>query len=88
VRELAVVGVPDPRWGEVICAAVVLNDGYAAPTVGDLRARLRALPSHKHPRLVAPVRDIPRTSATGQVMRGQLRDVVLTELRRAGVNAD
>lgn len=88
VRELAVVGLPDSRWGEIVCAAVVLNDGCAAPTVDDLRARLRALSSHKHPRLVAPVVDIPRTSATGQVMRGQLREVVLTEMWRAGVDAD
>jgi fatty-acyl-CoA synthase len=87
VRELAVVGVPDPRWGEIICAAVVVIDGCEAPTVNDLRERLGALSSYKHPRLVAPITGIPRTSATGQVMRGRLRDMVLAQLRRAGVNA-
>jgi fatty-acyl-CoA synthase len=77
VAELAVVGLPDPRWGEVVCAAVVLGAGGAPPTVEDLRARLASLASHKHPRLVAVVDSIPRTTATGQVMRTPLRNALL-----------
>lgn len=83
VRELAVVGVPDAHWGEVICAALVMSDGATAPSVGELRARLGSLSPHKHPRLIASVSTIPRTSATGQVMRGRLAELVTTELRRA-----
>ena len=81
VDELAIVGLPDPTWGEVVCAVVVL--GAAAgepPTVEDLRGRLGALSPHKHPRLVATVGAIPRTAATGQVKRGPLRETVLADL--------
>jgi fatty-acyl-CoA synthase len=78
VAELAVVGLPDPRWGEVVCAAVVLAPAGTPPSVEDLRARLSTLAPHKHPRLVAVVDSIPRTTATGQVRRAPLRDSVLT----------
>jgi fatty-acyl-CoA synthase len=77
VAELAVVGLPDPRWGEVVCAAVVLAPDSVPPTVDDLRARLASLAPHKHPRLIAVVGAIPRTTATGQVMRSRLREAVL-----------
>jgi fatty-acyl-CoA synthase len=77
VRELAVVGLPDERWGEVVCAAVVLDPGGDAPTTEELRAGLAALAPHKHPRIVAVVTEIPRTTATGQVRRAELRDAVL-----------
>jgi fatty-acyl-CoA synthase len=77
VIELAVVGLPDPTWGEVVCAAVVLADGAPPPSVEQLRAGLDSLAPYKHPRVVAPVASIPRTAATGQVRRGPLRDAIL-----------
>lgn len=77
VSEIAVVGIPDPTWGEIVCAAVVPADGASPPSVEDLRRRLGSLAPHKHPRAVATVPSIPRTAATGQVMRGPLREAVL-----------
>ena len=63
-------GMPDPQWGEVICAVLVLADGQAAPTVDELRAHCDGkLSSYKHPRRVAVVDVIPRTVSTGQVRR-------------------
>ena len=81
IRELAIVGLPDAWWGELVCVAVVLAHGGAAPTVEEPRARLGSVAAHKHPRIVATVAEIPRTSATGQVRRGPLRDAVLAQLR-------
>ena len=70
IADLAVVGMPDPQWGEVICAVLVLAAGESAPTVDDLRAHCDdRLASFKHPRRVAVVAEIPRTVSTGQVRR-------------------
>ena len=38
--DLAVTGVPDPQWGEVVCVAVVPAGGPAAPDVAAVRAFL------------------------------------------------
>lgn len=81
VVELAVVGLPDPTWGEVVCAVVVLDEGaQGPPSVEELRARLTALAPYKHPRVVATAGTIPRTAATGQVRRGPLRETILAQV--------
>jgi acyl-CoA synthetase (AMP-forming)/AMP-acid ligase II len=73
LAEVAVVGAPDPAWGEVVCAAVVMRDGAPPPTVQDLKGHLRGrLASFKHPRRVIVVDEVPRTSATGQLQRSAL----------------
>jgi acyl-CoA synthetase (AMP-forming)/AMP-acid ligase II len=73
VRELAIVGLPDPQWGEVVCAVVVLHDGAEAPTVEGLRSHIGdRLAAYKHPRRVVVTEELPRTSATGQVQRAKL----------------
>jgi acyl-CoA synthetase (AMP-forming)/AMP-acid ligase II len=70
VRELAVVGLPDPQWGEVVCAVVVVEPGADAPTVDALRAHCEGrLASFKQPRRVELVESLPRTPATGQIQR-------------------
>ncbi|HEY7105779.1 MAG TPA: class I adenylate-forming enzyme family protein [Acidimicrobiia bacterium] len=67
---VAVVGLPDTSWGEVVCAAVVVAPGAPPPTVDDVRAHLAGrLAPYKHPRRVIVVDEIPRTAATGQVRR-------------------
>ena len=85
VREVAVVGLPDDSWGEIVCAVVVLHPGAAAPTVAAVRAYLAPrLAAFKHPRAVACVEHLPRTAATGQVQRTRLRQSLLTaDLRSA-----
>jgi fatty-acyl-CoA synthase len=70
VAEVAVVGLPDPQWGEVICAVVVPVPGAVPPGVDDLRAHCEGrLAGFKHPRRVEVVEALPRTSATGQIQR-------------------
>jgi acyl-CoA synthetase (AMP-forming)/AMP-acid ligase II len=77
VSELAVVGLPDPEWGEVVCLAVVPSPGAEPPSVASVRAHLGGrLAAFKHPRRVAAVAVIPRTPATGQVQRTLLRDAI------------
>jgi fatty-acyl-CoA synthase len=73
VKELAIVGLPDPQWGEVICAVVVLEPAAEVPTVDGLRTHIGSrLATYKHPRRVVETDVLPRTSATGQVQRAKL----------------
>jgi fatty-acyl-CoA synthase len=80
VHEVAVVGLPDDRWGELVCAAIVVRPGATLPTVDELRAHLgAALISAKQPRVVVQVDVLPRTDATGQIRRRRLRDQILAD---------
>lgn len=73
LREVAVFGATDAHWGEVVCAALVLSDGAAPPSVEDLRRHLEGrLAAFKHPRRLVVVDRLPRTPATGQVQRARL----------------
>jgi fatty-acyl-CoA synthase len=72
VAEVAVVGVPDVRWGEVVCAVVVPAAGRRDElTVAQLRRHCEGrLASFKQPRRLELVDELPRTPATGQIQRG------------------
>jgi fatty-acyl-CoA synthase len=73
LAELAIVGIPDPEWGETVCAVVVLEEGAVVPSVDQLRSHIGGrLAAYKHPRRVVAVEVLPRTSATGQVQRAKL----------------
>jgi fatty-acyl-CoA synthase len=71
VREVAVVGVPDAAWGEVVCAVIVPEPGAADTLDLDgLRAHSATqLAPFKQPRRLETVDELPRTPATGQVQR-------------------
>jgi fatty-acyl-CoA synthase len=72
VREAAAAGVPDPRWGEVPEAWVVLRSGAVSDVAGLIEHCAARLARFKVPREIHLVDRIPR-SATDKVRR---RDVV------------
>jgi fatty-acyl-CoA synthase len=72
VREVAVIGIPDEKWGELVMALVV-TDGS---TVGadDLIAHCReSLAGYKCPKRVEFYETLPRT-ATGKLQKFKLRE--------------
>ena len=72
VKEAAVIGVPDARWGEVGRALVVLKEGAtveAAALIDLCRSRLAR---YKVPKSVRFVSELPRTAA-GKVRKTELR---------------
>jgi len=70
IGDVAVVGVADPQWGEVVTAVVVVRAGTSAPDLDALRSYCSGrLAPFKHPRRLAIVDALPRTAATGQVQR-------------------
>jgi fatty-acyl-CoA synthase len=82
VLEAAVVGVPDPRWGEVGRAYLMPRPGHSLPGDAEMSAWLREyLAAFKVPRHFVPVADFPRNAA-GKVLKHQLPDA--PEARRDG----
>jgi o-succinylbenzoate---CoA ligase len=60
VREAAVVGRPDPEWGELVTAVVVPSDPLAPPRLADIRAHVRdRLPGYAAPAALLLVPDMP-----------------------------
>jgi o-succinylbenzoate---CoA ligase len=73
VREVAVVGRPDPAWGAVVVAVVVPADPADPPTLESLRVWVkRSRPAFAAPRALELVEALPRT-ALGKVRRASLR---------------
>jgi long-chain acyl-CoA synthetase len=74
VRAAAVVGRPDPEWGEAVVAFVVPADGAAPPPVEDLdRTCLENIARFKRPKDYRFV-DVLPTNNYGKVVKRELRD--------------
>src|SRR5258707_10722056 len=73
VRDVAVVGEPDERWGERVVAFVVPGAGVLTADTLDQHCRECAdLANFKRPRKIVFVSEIPKT-ASGKILRRLLR---------------
>jgi len=73
VAEVAVISVPDDRWGETIKALVVLAEGATADEAELIAHCKKRLAGYKAPTSVELREAIPRT-ATGKVQKFKLRE--------------
>ena len=73
VAEVAIIGVPDPKWGETPMAVIVPRDPADPPTDDEIEAHCRQhLARYKHPHRVVIVDALPR-NASGKVLKTHLR---------------
>ncbi|CAM5195522.1 2-furoate---CoA ligase OS=Castellaniella defragrans OX=75697 GN=HNR28_002065 PE=4 SV=1 [Castellaniella denitrificans] len=70
VDEVAVVGLPDPRWGQKV-VAFVKRAGNVAEVDLDEHCRMSGLANFKRPREYVFVREVPR-SPVGKLLRRKL----------------
>ena len=83
VLEAAVFGIPDPQWGELVTACVVLMPGKAL-TANELIAHCRgSLASYKIPRRIEfSASELPK-SASGKILKRILREHYWADQKRA-----
>jgi long-chain acyl-CoA synthetase len=74
VREAAVFGIPDPKWGEIVAACIVLKPGYSLSAEDLIAFCRRSLANYKIPRRMEfPDRELPK-SASGKILKRVLRE--------------
>ena len=74
VREAAVVGIPDERWGETVAAVVALKPGMTA-TDDELMLHCRnQLAGFKQPRKIVFLDELPKNT-TGKIEKHRLRGI-------------
>jgi fatty-acyl-CoA synthase len=82
VLDAQVIGIPDEKYGEELCAWVRMREGAAALTAESLRDFAAGRLAHyKIPRYVKVVDEFPMT-VTGKVRKVEMRELTVAELGR------
>jgi fatty-acyl-CoA synthase len=85
VQDVQVVGVPDAKFGEELCAWVVIKPGQAS-TEDDLRGFCKGQIAHyKVPRYIRFVTEFPMT-VTGKIQKFKIRDAMKDQLGLSETN--
>lgn len=79
IAQVAVVGVPDKKYGEELCAWIQVNKGHTI-TLADVQTYCRdRLAHYKIPRYVKVVDSFPQT-VTGKIQKFKMRETMCEEL--------
>ena len=79
IGEVQVIGVPDGKYGEEVCAWIRLRDGVTA-TPGELREFCHGqIATYKIPRYIRFTTEFP-TTVTGKIQKFRMREISVEEL--------
>lgn len=75
VKDVAVIGIPDPKWGELVRAAVVVRSGQETSEADLIAWAKDRLAGYKRPRSIVflAANEMPR-NATGKILHRELRE--------------
>ncbi len=79
-KEVAVIGLPDDKWGEVGCLVAVPKDGQSIDTEGFIDFLRKHLASYKVPKKIVIQARLPRTKSTGKVQKQTLKKTLLNDI--------
>lgn len=72
IKECSVVGIPDPKYGEAVAAAIVVKDGQSIAADEFIRFCRTVLPSFKKPKYWALMDELPKNDI-GKVYKPDLK---------------
>lgn len=79
IRDVQVIGVPDRKYGEELCAVVILHEGKSIDAAEVARFCKGQIAHYKIPRYVKVLEQFPAT-VTGKVRKFELREMLTKEM--------
>ena len=79
IRDVQVVGVPDEKYGEEVCACVIFKDGSDVADEALIKFVREGLSRYKSPRYILRLQEFPMT-ASGKIQKYKLREMGVEQL--------